>query len=72
MSELDPYERGLLEAYESGKLGPGADKAELQRLKAAACATAIKDNRPKNSSATSTVAMAVVLPATPAGAVDAG
>jgi predicted DNA binding CopG/RHH family protein len=45
MSKLDPYEREVLEAYESGKLKPIASKAELQRLRAAARATSIKDKR---------------------------
>lgn len=45
MSKLDPYELEVLQAYESGKLKPGAGKAELQRLRAAARATAIKDKR---------------------------
>jgi len=45
MSELDPYELEVLEAYESGKLKPVASKAELQRLRASARATAIKDKR---------------------------
>ena len=36
MSKLDPYELEVLEAYEAGKLKPGAGKAELQRLRAAA------------------------------------
>lgn len=45
MSKLDPYELEVLHAYESGKLKPGAGKAELQRLRAAARATAIKDKR---------------------------
>lgn len=45
MSELDPYELEILAAYESGKLQAGATKAELQRLRAAARATAIKDKR---------------------------
>jgi predicted DNA binding CopG/RHH family protein len=45
MSKLDPYELEVLEAYESGKLKPSAGKAELQRLRAAARATAIKDKR---------------------------
>jgi predicted DNA binding CopG/RHH family protein len=45
MSKLDPYEREVLNAYESGKLKPIAGKAELQRLRAAARATAIKDKR---------------------------
>lgn len=45
MSRLDPYELDVLKAYESGALKPGASKAELQRLRAAARATAIKDKR---------------------------
>jgi len=45
MSKLDPYELEVLEAYESGKLNPVAGKAELQRLRAAARATAIKVKR---------------------------
>lgn len=45
MSKLDPYDLQILEAYESGKLKPTASKAELQRLRAAARATAIKDKR---------------------------
>ena len=45
MSKLDPYEIEVLEAYESGKLKSTASKAELQKLRAAARATAIKDRR---------------------------
>lgn len=45
MSKLDPYELEVLEAYEAGKLKSSASKAELQRLRAAARATAIKDRR---------------------------
>lgn len=45
MSRLDPFELEILEAYESGRLKPGASKAELARLRAAARATAIKDKR---------------------------
>ena len=45
MSKLDPYELEVLEAYESGKLKPIASKAELQRMRTAARATAIKDKR---------------------------
>ena len=45
MSKLDPYELEVLEAYESGKLKPIATKTELQRMRAAARATAIKDKR---------------------------
>ena len=45
MSKLDPYELEVLEAYESGKLKSIASKAELQRMRVAARATAIKDKR---------------------------
>jgi predicted DNA binding CopG/RHH family protein len=45
MSKLDPYELEVLEAYESGKLKPSAGSAELQRLRAAARTTALKDKR---------------------------
>ena len=45
MSKLDPYELEISEAYESGKLKSIASKAELQRMRAAARATAIKDKR---------------------------
>jgi predicted DNA binding CopG/RHH family protein len=45
MSRLDEYELEVLSAYESGKLKPNAGKAELQRLRDAARATAIKDKR---------------------------
>ena len=45
MSKLDAYEREVLVAYESGKLTSIATKRELEKLKAAARATAIKDRR---------------------------
>jgi predicted DNA binding CopG/RHH family protein len=45
MFKLDRYELEVLEAFESGKLGSVAGKAELGRLRAAARATAIKDKR---------------------------
>ena len=45
MSKLDSYELEVLDAYESGKLKPSASKAALQRMRAAARATAIKDKR---------------------------
>ena len=45
MTKLDPYELKVLQAYESGRLKPTASKAELQRMRAAARATAIKDKR---------------------------
>ncbi len=45
MSKLDPYELDVLQAYASGKLKPTASKAELQKMRAAARATAVKDRR---------------------------
>ena len=45
MSKLDPYELDVLQAYEEGKLGSVASKAERERLRASARATAIKDKR---------------------------
>jgi predicted DNA binding CopG/RHH family protein len=45
MSKLDAYELEVLGAYEAGRLKPSAGKAELQRMRAAARATAIKDKR---------------------------
>ena len=45
MSKLDAYEREVLTAYESGKLKSVATKRDLEKLKAAARATAIKDRR---------------------------
>ena len=45
MPKPNPYESEVLEAYESGKLVSLGTKAELNRLKAAARATAIKDRR---------------------------
>lgn len=42
---LDAYEKEILEAYETGKIKPVVNKAELQRLRAVARATAIKDRR---------------------------
>jgi len=45
MSKLDPYELEVLDAYESGKLKSITSKAELQRMRDAARATAIKDKR---------------------------
>jgi predicted DNA binding CopG/RHH family protein len=43
--KLDAYEAEILQAYESGKIKPVVNKAELQRLRASARATAIKDRR---------------------------
>ena len=45
MPRLDPDELQLLEDYESGQLISVATKAELQRLRGAARATAVKDKR---------------------------
>ena len=45
MTQPDPFEVEIVEAYESGRLKSVASKAELDRLKAAARATAIKDRR---------------------------
>jgi predicted DNA binding CopG/RHH family protein len=45
MTHPDPFEAEIVGAYESGKLKSVASRAELNRLKAAARATAIKDRR---------------------------
>jgi predicted DNA binding CopG/RHH family protein len=45
MSKVDAYETEILKALEEGKLKSVATKAELERLKAAARATSIKDRR---------------------------
>jgi predicted DNA binding CopG/RHH family protein len=45
MSKIDAYETEILKAFEEGKLRSVATKAELERLKAAARATSIKDRR---------------------------
>jgi predicted DNA binding CopG/RHH family protein len=45
MSKLDAYERKVLKAFEKGELKSVATKSELEKLKAAARATAIKDRR---------------------------
>ena len=45
MMKLDAYEREVLTAYERGKLRSIATKSEMEKLKAAARATAIKDRR---------------------------
>ena len=45
MSKVDAYELKVLEFFEKGKLKSVATKSELERLKAAARATAIKDRR---------------------------
>jgi predicted DNA binding CopG/RHH family protein len=45
MSKLDPYELGVLQAYDAGKLKSTDSKSELQKMHAAARATAVKDRR---------------------------
>jgi predicted DNA binding CopG/RHH family protein len=45
MSKPDPDETEILQAYELGQLTSVGTSAELNRLKAAARATAIKDRR---------------------------
>lgn len=45
MTQPDPFEAEIVEAFESGKLKSVASKAELSRLKAAARATAIDESR---------------------------
>ncbi|HRO58224.1 MAG TPA: hypothetical protein PK177_03510 [Burkholderiaceae bacterium] len=45
MTQPDPFELEIIEAYETGKLRSVASKGELDRLKAAARATAVKDRR---------------------------
>jgi predicted DNA binding CopG/RHH family protein len=45
MSTLDAYELKVLRAFEKGQLKSVATKGELEKLKVAARATAIKDRR---------------------------
>ena len=45
MKKTDPYERRVLDAYDSGELKSVATKAELAKFRSAARATAIKDRR---------------------------
>lgn len=45
MTRPDPLDAEIIEAYEAGKLKSVASEAELNRLKAAARATGIKDRR---------------------------
>lgn len=45
MSNLDPDELEVLNAFEAGRLKPVTSKADLQGLREAARATAIKDKR---------------------------
>lgn len=45
MSRIDAYEQEILSAFEGGKLRSVATKAELERFRAAARATAVKDRR---------------------------
>lgn len=45
MAKIDAYEQDLLAAFEKGRLKSVATKGELEKLKAAARATAVKDRR---------------------------
>jgi len=45
MPRRDVFESEIVDAYESGKLKSVATRADLDRLKAAARATALKDRR---------------------------
>src|SRR5271156_6162848 len=45
MSKVDAYEMAILESFEKGNLKSIATKSELEKLKAAARATAIKNRR---------------------------
>lgn len=45
MQNVDVYEREILEDFEQGKLKSVATKAELERFRAAARTTAVKDRR---------------------------
>lgn len=45
MAKIHAYEQEILRAYEGGRLKSVATKNELEKLKAAARATAIKDRR---------------------------
>lgn len=43
MPKIDPYEKEVLSAYETGELTSIAPKSELARIRAAARATGTKD-----------------------------
>ena len=45
MSKVDAYEQEILTAFDKGMLKSVATKAELEKFKAAARATAVKDKR---------------------------
>lgn len=45
MSRVDTYERDVLTAFDSGKLKSVVTKAEMEKFRIAARATAIKDRR---------------------------
>lgn len=45
MPKIDDYEREVLTAFDKGQLKSVASKAELEKFKAAARATALKDRR---------------------------
>ncbi len=45
MPKVDAYEQEILAAFDAGKLKSVATKAELQKFRDAARATAVKDRR---------------------------
>ena len=45
MTKIDAYEQDILTAFEKGRLKSVATKSKLEKLKAAARATAVKDRR---------------------------
>lgn len=45
MPKIDDYEREVLDAFDKGQLKSVASKAELEKFRASARATAIKDRR---------------------------
>lgn len=45
MAKIDAYEQDILAAFEKGRMKSVATKGELEKLKAAARATAVKDRR---------------------------
>lgn len=45
MPNIDAYEREILSAFDKGRLKSVATKAELEKIRAAARATAVKDRR---------------------------
>lgn len=53
MPNVDTYEREILTAFEKSSLKSVATKAELEKFRAAARATAVKDKRVKSEATTS-------------------